>query len=58
MLEKLTELVSFIPVITGAFFDVATDTMAWVMSEPLALIGAVACLVISGIGVAKNLAKF
>jgi hypothetical protein len=57
MLEKLTEFVGYIPVIAGALFDTATETMTWIMSEPLALIPAVSVLVITGIGVCRKLVK-
>lgn len=53
----MEQVLGYVTQVATTLFSVATSAMTWIMDNPLALVGAVSCLVISGIGVARNLIR-
>ena len=50
-------VLGYVTQVSTTLFSVATSAMTWIMDNPLALIGAISMIVISGIGVARNLVR-
>lgn len=56
-MEALTTVLGYVASIGQTFFTIAGDAVDFCMDHPLALIGVCSMLVVSGIGVARNLIR-